>query len=74
MGVSILLVSSVFLIKGGAGVLFHYIGYNESTPVYTDAPFLDNKQHGNRLILIPDPKAEESELRGVRKECKYWHN
>ena len=46
LAVSILLVSSVFLIKGGAGgagVLLHYIGYNESTPVYTDGAY-DTKQ------------------------------
>ena len=48
MAVSILLVPSAFLIKGGSGVLFHYIGYNESTPVYTDAPYLNKKQNRNR--------------------------
>ena len=47
MAVSILLVLSLFLINGGAGALFHYIGYCESTPVYADAPYLDKKQHRN---------------------------
>ena len=48
MAGSILLVSSVFLIQGGAGVLFYYIGYTDSTPVYTDGPFWDMKQNRSR--------------------------
>ena len=45
VAVSILLVLSGFLIKGGAGLLLHYIGYNGSTPLYTDAPYLDRTQN-----------------------------
>ena len=35
----------MFLINGSAGVLIqiHYIGYNESTLAYTDAPSWDKK-------------------------------
>ena len=51
MAASILLVSSAFLIIGGTGVLFRYIGYYESTPVYTDAPYLDEKQYRNCHML-----------------------
>ena len=59
MAASILLVTSVFLIKGGTGVLLHHIGYNESTPVYIDAPYLNKKQNRNRhmythvYVLVP---------------------
>ena len=51
MAVFILLVSSVFCIQGGTGVLLRYIGYNESILVYTDAPYLDKKQVRNRHMV-----------------------
>ena len=44
MAVSVLFLSSAFVIEGATGVLLYYIGYTDSTPVYTDGPYWDTKQ------------------------------
>ena len=70
MAVSILLVPSVFLIEGGTGVLLHYIGYNESTPVYMGAPFLDSKQKINSHMAVSHLFRNRELLQRIRSRLK----